>query len=263
MKRTRFAAVLGCGLALLVLSACDDKQATPNPAASATANAVPSVARTPEATAAPTASAKKKIQCDPAANPVVFNEPGLEAEVRKKLSKPDGPITKDDLAKVKSVNLTQVQVDELDPCIFPKLTGVHDIFLGKGDLTDLTPLATLSQVVSLRATGNQVADITPLARMVHMDRLDLSHSVVSDITTIGQMTDLTELSLDDTTVNDIAPLAKLTKLEHLSIRNTGVKDLKPLLGLKKLKSLDVGGSPIEDTHVLDPLAAGGLKIKTS
>ena len=193
----------------------------------------------------------------------MFNEPGLEAEVRKKLSKADGPITKDDLAKVKSVNLTQVQVDELDPCVFPKLTGVHDIFLGKGDLTDLTPLATLSQVVSLRATGNQVADITPLARMVHMDRLDLSHSVVSDITTIGQMADLTELSLDDTTVNDISPLAKLTKLEHLSIRNTGVKDLKPLLGAKKLKSLDVGGSPIEDTHVLDPLVAGGLKIKTS
>lgn len=264
MKRTRFGSALGSALVLFSLMACDDKQASPTPTPSASATAP---TPTPEATVMPSASAsaaaKKKIACDPAANPVVFNEPGLEAEVRKKLSKPDGPITKDDLAKVKSVNLTQVQVDELDPCIFPKLTGVHDIFLGKGELTDLVPLSTLAQVISLRATGTQVADITPLARMVHMDRLDLSHSPVSDITTIASMTDLTELSLDDTSVNDLSPLAKLTKLEHVSIRNTGVKDLKPLLGAKKLKSLDVGGSPIEDTHVLDPLVATGLKIKTS
>ncbi|HEX7666454.1 MAG TPA: leucine-rich repeat domain-containing protein, partial [Polyangiaceae bacterium] len=207
--------------------------------------------------------AKKKIQCDPAANPVVFNEPGLEAEVRKKLAKADGPISKDDVGKVKSVNLTQVPVDELDPCIFPLFKGVKDVFLGKGELTDLSPLASLNQLVSLRATGNQVADITPLTRMVHMDRLDLSHSQVNDITVLGNMTDLTELSLDDTPINDISILAKLTKLEKVSLRNTGVKDLKPLLACKKLQTLDVGGSPVEDTHVLDPLSSHGLKIKTS
>jgi hypothetical protein len=40
-----------------------------------------------------------------------------------------------------------------------------------------------------------------------------------------------------------------------------VKDLRPLMGLKKLKSLSIGGSPIDDTHVLDGLTGGGLKIE--
>jgi len=243
--------------------ACDDKTATPAVADSS--------APTPEATVMPTAStmptatasAKAKITCDPSATTITFNEPGLEAEVRKKLSKADGAITKDDLAKVKSVNLTQVEVNDLDPCVFPLLKGMKDLFLGKGSLDDLSPLAGLPQLISLRATGNNVKDMTPLVRMVHMDRLDLSHSQIIDISTIAQMTELTELSLDDTPLSDLTPLAKLTKLEHVSIRNTGVKDLKPLLQSKHLKSLDVGGSPIEDTHQLDSLVATGLKIKTS
>ncbi len=255
---------LGCAaFALLTLTACDDpKTQTTATAPSTSTPEVTAIAPT-TATAMASAAPKKKIQCDPAANPVVFNEPGLEAEVRKKLAKPEGPISKDELGKVKSINLTSEPVDELDPCIFPLFKGVHDIFLGKGQLTDLSPLASLNQLVSLRATGNQVSDITPLTRMVHMDRLDLSHTQISDLSVIGNMTDLTELSLDDTPINDISVLAKLTKLEKLSLRNTGVKDLKPLLSAKKLQMLDVGGSPVEDTHVLDPLSAHGLKIKTS
>ncbi len=217
----------------------------------------------PSALPSATASAKPKITCDPAATTITFNEPGLEAEIRKKVGKADGPITKDDLAKVKSVNLTQVDVDYIDPCVFPLLKGMKDLFLGKGNLDDLSPLAALPQLVSLRATGNNVKDMSPLIRMVHMDRLDLSHSQIVDISTVSQMTELTELSLDDTQVTDLSPLAKLTKLEKVSIRNTGVKDLKPLLSSKKLKLLDVGGSPIDDTHQLDPLVATGLKIKTS
>lgn len=220
---------------------------------------MPSVAATPSATA----SAKPKITCDPSASTITFNEPGLEAEIRKKVAKPDGPITKDDLLKVKSVNLTQVDVDYIDPCVFPLLKNMKDLFLGKGQLDDLTPLAALPQLISLRATENNVHDISPLIRMVHMDRLDLSHSQIVDISTIAQMTELTELSLDDTQVSDLSPLAKLTKLEKVSLRNTAVKDLRPLLGSKKLKLLDIGGSPIEDTTQLAPLVTAGLKIKTS
>ncbi|MEO8875242.1 MAG: leucine-rich repeat domain-containing protein [Polyangiaceae bacterium] len=259
--RTR--AVLVGGLLMTSLAACDDKEATPTVDAAPTPEATVIPSATATATPSATASAKPKIVCDPNATTITFNEPGLEAEIRKKVGKADGPITKDDLGKVKSVNLTQVEVNDLDPCVFPMLKSMKDLFVGKGSLEDLSPLAALPQLISLRATGNNVKDISPLVRMVHMDRLDLSHSQIVDITTISQMTELTELSLDDTQVTDLSPLTKCTKLEKVSIRNTAVKDLKPLAGAKHLKFLDVGGSPIEDTHVLDALTGTGLKIKTS
>jgi internalin A len=246
---------------LLVVVACDEAKKPVATTPSASVTAAPSTPVAAASETAPAAPVKKKdVVCAPGPN-VTFTMAGLEAEVRKKLAKPEGAITQADLAKVKSINLTAVPVDELDMCVFPHLKGVKDIFLGKGDLDDLSALASLTQLVSLRASINKVKSIEPLAHLTLLDRLDLGKTAVTDITPIASMTNLTELELDDTNVDSVAPLAKLTKLERLSIKNTAVKDLRPLVGLKKLRSLSIGGSPIDDTHVLDGLKGGGLKIE--
>lgn len=249
------------------LLACDEdkkrleEKGTPSATATAVASAPPVVPTTTASAAASAAPAKRDIKCEPGDN-VTFNQPGLEAEVRRKIGKDAGPLTKADLAKVKSINLTQVTVDYLDPCVFPLLTNVHDIFLGQGELDDLKPLEGLTQLVSLRAAINKVKDIKPLARMTKLDRLDLARSQVSDLTPIGNMTELTELALDDAPVADLTPLAKCSKLERLSIKNTRVTDLKPLQTLRKLKVLSIQGSPVTDTNVLAGLKGSGLKIET-
>ncbi|MEO7110035.1 MAG: leucine-rich repeat domain-containing protein, partial [Polyangiaceae bacterium] len=77
--------------AILIVScvACDDSSSSSAgaaPSASApVAVVIPSATATPSATAA----AKPKIVCDPSATTITFNEPGLEAEIRKKVAKPD------------------------------------------------------------------------------------------------------------------------------------------------------------------------------
>lgn len=264
--------VLPICLSLAVaLVACDEpKTDTAKPGASASAK--PAVSAVPTATASASATAaasaapapvKRDFKCEPG-DKITFNMPALEAEVRRKVGKEadKGPITKADLAKVKSINLTQAQVDFLDPCVFPFLTNVKDVFLGQGDLDDLKPLENLTQLLSLRAAINKVRDAKPLSRMTKLDRLDLSRSQIEDLTPISTMADLTELALDDTPVSDLTPLAKCTKLERISIKNTRVANLQPLVGLRKLKSLAISGSPITDTNVLAPLRSSGLKIET-
>ena len=43
-----------------------------------------------------------------------------------------------DLGNLKSLDLTKKkELDELDPCIFPKLTGLKHLYLGPGKLRDL------------------------------------------------------------------------------------------------------------------------------
>ena len=184
----------------------------------------------------------------------------LENEVRRKLQKDKGDIAVSDLAKIKSINLSQVKINQLDPCIYPHFTGLKDLFLGQGKLDDLGPIAGLHNIESLRASLNRVTDLKPLATLTKMDRLDLGHTRISDLSPLSNMASLTDLQVDDTQVSDLAPLAACKKLERLSIQRTNVKDLSPLRGLESLKFLYVTGAPIADKSVLGPLSARGLKI---
>jgi internalin A len=201
---------------------------------------------------------KKPIVCPPAPR-VQFSDASLEAEVRRKAQKPEGALTIADLRKVRSVDLTRGggKVESLDPCIFPLLTSVRHLYLGGGNVTDLSPIKGLTKLEGLRISMNPVADISPLAGMVQMDRLDLGRTQIRDLTPLKGMTKMTELMLDDTPVEDVSPLAGLTKLERLSIKRTRVTDVSPLRSLTKLKFLYVGGSPVENPGAA---ARPGLKI---
>ena len=203
---------------------------------------------------------KKQWKCEKSTNVDFEGDTALESEVRLKLQKPKGDISVAELANVKSINLTKYGPStELNPCLFPKFTGLHDLFVGQGELDDLKPIAELTSLVSLRATENKVKDITPLKKLVHLDRLDLSKTQVMDISVIGAMTDLTELELDGTPITDLAPLASLKKLEKVTIANTAVKDVSPLKNSKAtLKLLDISGTPVTDYSMV---AGPKLKVK--
>jgi internalin A len=201
---------------------------------------------------------KVKIVCEKGTTVDFHGNAALEAEVLRKLARDGGPIANGDLKAIKSINLSQATVNDLDPCVFPLFTGVKDLFLGAGDLDDLTPLSTLTQLITLRASINKVSDVSPLAKMTQMDRLDLGRTGVHDITPLANMVALTELQLDDTSVTDLTPLASCKNLEKLSIRNSPITDISPLKNAKKLKYLYVEGAPVADTTVLNGLS--GLKI---
>lgn len=194
--------------------------------------------------------------------PVTFDNPTLEADIRKKLAKDAGAITWGDLANVRSVNVAEGKVDELDPCIFPKLVNLKHLYLGPGELDDLTPIENLIQLEGLRASINKVENLKPLTKLTMLDRLDLGRTAVHDIGPLENLTNLTELQLDDTSVRDLTPLAKCKKLERLSIKNTPVVSVAPLKDLRKLKFLYIAGTAVTDLNALEPLKNGGLKVVT-
>lgn len=213
--------------------------------------------RAEEEKSKPPSTPPAEIECAEGKN-ADFHHKGLEAEIRRKLEKPEGVITKAELGKVKSVNLAKGEpLDYLDPCIFPYLTGVKDLFLGPGKLSDLSPLKKLSRLESLRATANQVSDISVLADLKLLDRLDLANTAVSDVRPLAELENLTELQLDGSRVSDISPLSNLPKLERLTLNRTAVKDIRPLKTVTTLKSLNVSGSAVTDPETI---ARRGLEI---
>lgn len=281
MKRiapvSSFALFSRSSLAVVVLSAlaplvagCDEKDKAETPPASSS----PAVGAASVASVAPVAvdagapeiakadAPKKELVC-PTGPELAITDPDLEAELRLKLGKPKGALKVADLANVRSLNLTRKQsLDELDPCVIPKLTNLKHLYLGPGKLDDLRPIANLTQLESLRASINEVQDLKPLEKLTMLDRLDLGRTHVRDIGALANLVNLTELQLDDTQVTDLSPLAKAKKLEKVSIKNTLVTDVSPLKDAQKLKFLYVQGTALNNVDTLAPLKARGLKIVT-
>lgn len=253
-------------LALPLLFACDEekkKQEILDKTAPQDAGTMAMVDAALPVPAAPSASVAAAPKICPSGPDLVVDDKDLEAELRKKLAKPKDPLKVSDLANIKSLNLTQKQsLDELDPCVLPKLKNLKDLFLGPGKYRDLTPIANLTSLWSLRASISEVEDLKPLEKLTLMDRLDLGRTHVRDISVLANLVNLTELQLDDTQVADLSPLAKDTKLEKVSIKHTNVTDVSPLKNLTALKFLYVEGCAITNLDSLGALTAKGLKIVT-
>ncbi len=259
---TSVATILGM-LALTGLCACDEKptkQAVAS-AAPSPVSLVPSTAPTAAAappSAAPRQPKPKKLASDcPKGMPAIDN-PEVEAAIRLKAQKASGPLTVADLKKVRSLNISQAKITELDICLFQHMSELKELFIGRGEVEDISAIAGLLKLESLRLSLNPITDLEPLSKMTKLDRVDLAHTQVKDLTPLTAATGMTELLLDDTQVADVAPLAKLEKLEVLVLKNTPVKDIKPLRGLKALKTLDIRGSQVEDASgVMRP----GLRVQ--
>ena len=215
--------------------------------------------------AAPTWTKRNAADCKPHPATVDFgDDAALEAEVRRKLGKDKGNITPADLATIKSINLAGPtnNVHQIDPCIFPMMTSLKDLFLGPGDYDDLTPIAKLAALDSLRLSYSHVKDLHAIEGLKRMDRLDISHTLVGDdeLKSVGQLGNLTELMLDEDDITDIAPLANLKKLERLELKKTAVKSLAPLAQIKTLKFVYIADTPVSDITPVQPLIAGGMKL---
>ncbi len=242
----------------LVSLGCEEETKTaPSPATSAAPAPAVTEAPLPKVEKKPARKLKTKDDCG---KTLSFDDEKVEAALRLKLQKPDGDISATDLGRLTSLNLSQSETHQLDPCIFPHTKNLKELFLGPGDVEDLSLLADLKKLETLRASINKVSDLKPLAELTKLDRLDLGRTQVRDVSPLANLTNLTELALDDTPVSDVTALAKLEKLERLSLQRTRVKDVSPLKGLKNLKFLYIQDSAVQDTSALAPLRANGLKI---
>ena len=145
------------------------------------------------------------------------------------------------------------QITDLSP--LADLTNLELLRLDSNQITDLTPLAGLTNLTWLDLWNNQITDLAPLAGLANLIWLHLSSNQISDLTPLAGLTNLTSLNLGGNLggnkVPNLTPLAGLTNLESLSLHDSQISDLTPLSGLINLNSLNLASNQISD---LSPLA---------
>ena len=109
-----------------------------------------------------------------------------------------------------------------------------------GQISDLTPLAGLTELQYLGLVGCQIRDITPLAGLTNLTWLDLYENNISDISPLANLTQLQILQMYQNNISDLTPLTALTQLRNLALENNLIRDITPLAGLKQLRTLLLG-----------------------
>lgn len=121
--------------------------------------------------------------------------------------------------------------------------------LSSTSVTDLTPLAALSDLKRLSAANTGISNLAPLAGLKNLEVLEISSTSVEDLAPLASLTGLRQIDVSNTQVRDLAPLASLNRLEELDIARTQVKDLAPIANLPALRHLALDGLGISGSAI--------------
>lgn len=130
-------------------------------------------------------------------------------------------------------------------------TQLHYFDLDYTQVTDLTPLGTLSSLQTLWLNNTQITDLAPLATLSSLQRLSLNNTHVTDLAPLAPLSGLQELYLDDTQIKDLTPLGSFSNLQALDLDNTQVSDLTPLSTLSSLDMLWLARTQVTDWSPVD------------
>jgi hypothetical protein len=143
-------------------------------------------------------------------------------------------------------------------------------------ISDLSPLAELSNLTELDLTGIKTSNLSPLANINNLKSLNIRETLITDISPLVRLKNLQNLDLTGTKIIDFLPLFNLYNLISLKLKETKFSNLSLLAGLSRIKILDLDGTQVDnlypitelsnlqelnlrDTQVTDLQALAGLK----
>ncbi|MCL2755333.1 MAG: leucine-rich repeat domain-containing protein, partial [Oscillospiraceae bacterium] len=131
----------------------------------------------------------------------------------------------------------------LKPMEFPQ--DPVQITLGNQGITDtqLRDLIASGEIPanthSLGISGNQITDISPLVELKELISLSIADNQVSDLSPLGELKNLGSLIASGNLITDLTPLSSLEKLMVLHVPNNQIADVTPLMAMSTLTSVNV------------------------
>ena len=188
----------------------------------------------------------------------------LRTAVREALSElglpTAAPMTKEKMLQLTSLKANHRGIVDITGLEFA--TNLRELQLGgRNRITDLRPLANLTNLVELHLWHREVADMPPvtdldissLSGIVNLEVLVLENSGISDISPLTELKELQLLGLAVNTIEDLSSLAGLKKLQHLNLSDNSIEDFSPLAGLTNLQELWIENNPATDFTPLTAL----------
>ena len=102
----------------------------------------------------------------------------------------------------------------------------------------------------MNLSSNNISDVSPLAGLTELRHLYIRGNNISDVSPLSELTKLEQLNLSSNNISDVSPLSGLTKLEQLDLSSNNISDVSPLSGLTKLSELLLTGNVFGVEHTV-------------
>ena len=150
--------------------------------------------------------------------------------------------------QVAALSLYNCKISDVAP--LANLTQLKGLYLDRNQIFDAAPLAILTQLTELFLNHNQIRDISPVIALSKLTRLELDRNLISNVTPLTVLTELDSLSLGGNQISDVVPLTALPKLMRLDLNRNKISDITSFLILSKLTNLILSGNKISDIESL-------------
>lgn len=100
------------------------------------------------------------------------------------------------------------------------------------ELNDISALSKLNKLEYLDAIDNKIKDVSPLATLSNIKTLRLSINEIEDISSLNKLSSLTNLQLGSNKIKNVSPLRNMTNLKVLQLEKNPIDDFSPLDNLK-------------------------------
>jgi internalin A len=115
-------------------------------------------------------------------------------------------------------------------------------------ISDIGPLASLTNLQSLYLGNNNISDITPLIALTNLQDLFLNNiennnmpqNAVTDISVLPNLLSLTRLNINRNPISNLSVLSQLAQLQFLAIVQTGMTDFTLINNLAQAQELYLG-----------------------
>jgi len=129
-----------------------------------------------------------------------------------------------------------------------KLKSLTSLSLFHKQISDFSPLESLTNLTTLDLTLNNIVNLKPLVSLINLTTLD--NNKIINVKLLGDLSKLTNLSLRHNRIVDVTSLSSLNKLTNLNLSVNQIVDVKPLASLNKLTTLDLYRNQIKDVTSL-------------
>jgi hypothetical protein len=130
------------------------------------------------------------------------------------------------------------------------LTNLRKLYLQNNQIGDISALSGMTSLTDLRLYQNQVVDVSPLAGLANLSILQLHQNQIVDVSPLAGLARLTDLRVWSNQIPDVSPLSQLTNLTQLHMARNPISDISSLGSLVNLTYLSINTSAVADIGVV-------------
>ena len=108
------------------------------------------------------------------------------------------------------------------------LTDMREILYQYSNAVSLSPLAGLTKLFKIDATGNRISDIASLAKLFELKDLNLRHNEIVDLSPLADLAKIEILNIAQNRIESIEALKKYRNLKFLSMAENQITDFSPI-----------------------------------